>query len=231
MKCHVLFRTSILLWLVVFSQPCRAATITWSNYPPEGPTYAVDSRGEPLWGTIEFSQYPDLSLGALVQLWKAVGEIDDPTGNPDAYRDLGWHVDDVLLDESHMGFAAPNQPNGAWSHTGDYALNYGDIMYVRAYNVSKPDFASTPITERELTIRNRSGEIVSDWVGSKPYSPQTYFFDHLQTRPIPEPSAVLMMAAAIPLFCLKSRKRGFFRRQKECARSPRSQGERLIRLE
>jgi hypothetical protein len=169
-----------------------------------GTTLAVDSRGEPLWGTTEFGAQQDLSLGALVQLWQAVGEIDDPTGNPDAYRDLNWHVDDIFLDETHIGFGTWSYANGGWSRRGDYRLNENDIFYVRAYNVSKPDFASTPIMERELTIRNREGEIVFESV--RAISVQTYFFDNLQTRPIPEPSAVLFVLAGIALAGMKRKK-------------------------
>lgn len=188
---------------LVFTSSSEAATITWTNSGSVGSGLAVDSRGEPLWGTMEFALEPDLSLGALVQLWKAVGAIDDPTGKLDAYLDLNWHVDDVLLDESHIGFGSFH-PSGSWCDTGDYAVNEYDILYVRAYNVSKPDFASIPITERELTIRNRDGEIVSDIV--PPITPPTGFFPDLQTRPIPEPSAVLLVFSGTALAAMKNRK-------------------------
>jgi hypothetical protein len=194
-----------LLWLAGFDVMSYAATITWTNTHLGGTVLAVDSRGEPLWGTTEFGTQPDLSLGALVQLWKAVGEIDDPTGNPDAYRDLNWHDDDVLLDETHVGFGTWSYANGGWSRRGDYQLNEDSIFYVRAYNVSKPDFASTPVMERELTIRNREGEIVFESVKGI-ISNQTYFFDNLQTRPIPEPSAVLLVLAGIALAGMRRKK-------------------------
>jgi len=194
-----------LLWLAGFDVMSYAARITWTNTRLGGTTLAADSRGEPLWGTTEFGAQQDLSLGALVQLWKAVGEIDDPTGNPDAYRELNWHDDDVFLDETHVGFGTWSYANGGWSRRGDYQLNEDSIFYVRAYNVSKPDFASTPIMERELAIRNRWGEIVFERAGSK-IGPQTYFFDNLQTHPIPEPSALLFVVAGITLAGMRRKK-------------------------
>lgn len=201
-------RLSPLLWGLFLSASFCAlsdgATITWTNYGSVGSRLAVDSTGEPLWGTMEFGLDPDLSLGDLVQLWKAVGEIDDPTGKLDAYLDLDWHVDDVLLGESHIGFGSFH-PSGSWCHTGDYAVNEYDVLYVRAFNVSKPDFVSTPITERELTIRNRDGEIVFNKIGGV-CCVQTYFFDNLQTRPIPEPSAALLVFSGIVLAAVKNRK-------------------------
>jgi hypothetical protein len=142
-------------------------------------------------------------LGALVQLWKAVGEIDDPTGNPDAYRDLNWHIDDVLLDEVHMGLGTWN-PNGRWYRRIERPVMEDDIFYAGAYNVSKPDFALTPIMERELTIRNREGGIVFDTF--EPMSSVlTLQFARLQTRPIPEPSAALVVIPALALWAMKKR--------------------------
>jgi hypothetical protein len=200
MQQVVFLSLAVLLSGLVFTSLPEAATIVWGTVDSG---LAVDSRGEPLWGTMEFALEPDLSLGALVQLWKAVGEIDDPTGKVDAYLDLNWHTDDVLLGESHIGFGAFH-PSGSWAQTGDYAVNEYDTLYVRAYNVSKPDFASTPIAERELTIRNRGGEIVFDTV--PPFGPTTCVFPDLQTRPIPEPSVLLILIPALTAWVI-NRKR------------------------
>ena len=198
MKGRLSFALLTLLALAALASLSQAATFTWTS----GSALAVDSRGEPLWGTSEFAAQPDLSLGALVQLWKAVGEIDDPTGNPDAYRDLNWHDDDVLLDEAHLGLGTWT-PNGRWSRHVERPVNEDDVFYARAYNVSKPDFALTPIMERELTIRNREGEIVFDTF--EPVSVSILHFPNLQTRPIPEPSAVLLVIPALALWAMKKR--------------------------
>lgn len=226
MRRRLSFVLLTLVALAAITSMSHAATITWTNTRLSGTTLAVDSRGEPLWGTSEFAAQPDLSLGALVQLWKAVGQIDDPTGNPDAYRDLNWHDDDVFLDETHIGFGTWSYANGGWYGHGDYQLNEDDIFYVRAYNVSKPDFASTPIMERELTIRNRDEEIVFERAGSV-IGPQTYFFNDLQTRPIPEPSTVFLVVAVAPLFYRKNRKRRLTeQREKGCSLPAVSRGRR-----
>jgi len=95
----------LVLGAMLLVSTAYGATITWgatSSAP------ATDWFGNPLLGTSTFGQ-PDFSNGALVQLWLAVGEIDDYTCLIDVCRGpLGghpyWHIDDVLLEQTHVGF-------------------------------------------------------------------------------------------------------------------------------
>lgn len=202
-------RLSALLWGLFLSASFCAlshgATITWTNRHPDGPTPVIDSARNPVGGSFDPGPVPDLSMGSLVQLWKAVGAIDDPAHNFGAYWDLDWRINDVLLDESHIGFGAPDRCDVSWSHTGDYAVNEGDILYVRVYNVPKPDFVTIPVTGREISVRDRWNRVVYQTVGDTS-SPQTLYFDYLCTGCVPEPCAALLVFPGLALWAMKKRR-------------------------
>jgi len=179
---------------------CNGATITWGNVA----TPAVDFAGNLLLGQIDWGVTPNLSLGALVQLWKAVGAVDDPRLVEAAYNDTGWKIDDVLLDESHVGFGT-FMPTGYWSHTGDYAVNEGDIVYVRAYKQEKPNFAATAYLQREIGIRDVAGNILTATVGDVK-NPQSLYFEGLKTEPIPEPACLLFLVPGLALWAVRRKK-------------------------
>lgn len=181
---------------------CEAATIMWGNIHPEGAALARDHLGNPLWGTTEFGPTPTLSMGALVQLWKAVGLVDDPRMVAEAWVDTNWHIDDVLLDETHMGFGTFWDANGSWCQLGEYHVAEGDVLYVRVYNVSKPQFYYAPFIMREVGIRNDEDVIVTRTVGDV-RNPQSLYFDNLRTDFVPEPASLLFLLPGLAIFLRK----------------------------
>lgn len=178
-----------------------SATITWAS-PSTSP--ARDDAGNPLPGQSTFG-VPNLSRGALVQLWLAVGAIDDPFMVPLAYEATDWHVDDVLLQESHVGHGTFLSNAGSWSTKSDFAVNEGDTVYVRAYNLPQADWTAAGLTTRELGIENSQGAIVSQLVLDV-RNPQTLNFADLKTVPIPEPATLLLLAPGLALWAIRRKK-------------------------
>jgi hypothetical protein len=178
-----------------------SATITWAS-PSTSP--ARDFAGNPLPGQSTFGT-PNLSRGALVQLWLAVGAIDNPFMVQGAYADTAWKTDDVLLMESHVGHGTFLSNAGSWSTRSDFTVNEGDIVYVRAYNLPKADWTAAAIGTRELGIANSQGAIVSMAVGPV-INPQTLNFADLKTQPIPEPATLLLLAPGLALWAIRRKK-------------------------
>jgi hypothetical protein len=177
------------------------ATITWAG-PSTAPAH--DFAGNVLQGTSTFGT-PNLSNGALVQFYLAVGEIDDPRANMDAYQNTDWVIDDVLLAESHVGFGTFSSNAGSWSHKADYAVNQGDTVYVRAYNLPKADWATASLAEREVGIRNSDDIIVFQAVGDTK-NPQVLNFGDLKTEPIPEPASLLFLVPGLAVWAIRRKK-------------------------
>jgi hypothetical protein len=150
---------------------------------------------------------PDLSRGALVQLWLAVGSIDDPHSVPAAYQSTDWHIDDVLLQESHVGHGTFLSNAGSWSTRSDFAVNEGDILYVRAYNLPKAEWNAGGSLPRYLSMTNPLGELVCQTVGPvlNPPPPPARGFDDLLVG-VPEPSALLLILPALALWNIRRRK-------------------------
>ena len=160
----------------------------------------------PLQGPL--SGTPNLSRGALVQLWLAIGTIDDPFMVAEAYQDTAWKIDDVLLQESHIGHGTFQSNAGTWSTRSDFAVNEGDILYVRAYNLPKADWLAGQMALRDLGIRNSADEIVFQTLDPV-MSPQTLYFDDLIAGVypcIPEPSALLLILPALAMWKMRRRK-------------------------
>jgi hypothetical protein len=174
-----------------------AATITWAA---RSTAPARDWDGHPLTGISTFGT-PNLSNGALVQFWLAVGDIDDPLMQMSAYESTDWCVDDILLAESHVGFGTFLSDAGTWSQRGDYAVNEGDIVYVRAYNLPKADWGAASLGQRELSIWNSKYDIVFQTVGDV-RNPQILYFDDLWLG-VPEPSALVLVLPALAIWKLK----------------------------
>jgi hypothetical protein len=177
-----------------------AATITWAAHSTAPARFYF---GKPLPGNSAFGT-PDLSNGALVQFYLAVGDIDDPRGQMGAYQSTDWIIDDMLLAESHVGFGTFQSDAGTWSHKGDYAINEGDIVYVRAYNLPKPEWQAASLAQRALSIRNSKDDIVFQTVGDV-RNPQILYFDDLRVG-VPEPSALVLVLPALAIWKLKRRK-------------------------
>ncbi len=159
---------------------CPCVEITWSNFHSAregGAMPAWDWGFGPLRGTSAFGPV-DLAKGSLVQLIKAVGEIDEPWMSMPFYEDPDCTVDDVILDEVHCGYGTFVQPDGTWSRTVDVAASAGDFLYVRAFNAPKPDWAGIPLAGRDLTIRNICGRIVCHRL-KRDDVPLTLYFDGL----------------------------------------------------
>ena len=197
---RAIWMLAVVFSVVGLANLSHGATITWFNNVGAG---YFDSTGAPVGGMMEFGSTPTLSMGALVQLWKAVGGVDDPRMVPAAFEDTNWTVDDVLLGESHIGFGTFAEVDRSFAMTGDYLVNEGDIVYVRAYNVPKPEFPQAPV--KEIGIRNDLDEIVTQTVGPV-LNPQTLVFDNLRTEPIPEPATLLLLAPGLALWAIRRKK-------------------------
>ena len=133
-----------LLTAAIAVAPCagHAASIIWGTHEGRGAT--LYWTGETLWGIRVPGGPVDFSKGCLVQLIKAVGACDDPFpgGAPDPafLNDTQYTVNDVILDEVHVGYGIgpPGAPAlGEWSRTVNVDLAVDDVLYVRGYNMSK----------------------------------------------------------------------------------------------
>jgi len=193
------FFLSVLLALVA-ATPVRAATITWAA-PSTAP--ARTWTGQPLQGLSTFGP-PDLSRGALVQLWLVVGAPDNPLYVAGAYQSTDWHIDDVLLQESHVGHGTFLSNAGTWSTRSDFAVNEGDTLYVRAYNLPKAEWNAGWPMPRDLSISNSQGEVVTQTVGPV-LNPQTLYFDDIVLG-FPEPSALLLILPALGIWKMRRRR-------------------------
>jgi hypothetical protein len=203
---RAIWMLGVVLGLVGLVSLSYSASITWSNGSVP-PGHYLDSEGSPLGGSFDDfpPAAPDLSLGALVQLWQAVGDIDDPRNNMEAYQSTDWKMDDILLDESHIGFGTFADLETVFADQGDYPVLANQTLYVRAYNVPKPEFASTAVMDREIGIRNDLDVIVTN-VSGDPKNPQTMFFNDLRTEPIPEPTTLLLLAPGLAIWALRRKK-------------------------
>jgi len=196
------------LGTVALLSPVHAAFIGWTAHSGSGVT---DQFGTYLPGTKASGVVVDLSNGALVQLIKAVGEIDDPGVPAGAeYANSDYVVDDIILDERHIGYGQgpPGRPStdGRWNVTSvevDIAVN--DVLYVRAYNVPKTDIPTTDLATLEVGIRDTADIIVSNTV-TQVVNPETYYFDNLQTDPIPEPASLLFLVPGLAIWALRRKK-------------------------
>jgi len=194
-------------WLVVvvavaaLAGLSEAATVTWSNLAC-GPV--TNNAGQLVPGTVTFGE-PVLSNGALVQLWKAVGTIDDPHMQNPAYAATEWKVDDVFLGEVNCGYGTFMAPEGAFDQTGNYPVVTGDTIYVRAYNIPKPDWTAANVNLREVGIRDVQGAIVSNKL-TRDDIPLTFCFGNLKTEPIPEPASLLFLVPGLAVWALRRKK-------------------------
>jgi len=190
--------------VIGLSAVCDGATITWCNIHPEGPA-PITYDGKPVPGKVTFGE-PNLSNGALVQLWKAVSYIDDPRMQMPAYFWTDWKVDDVLLDQVNCGYGVFVHPEGTWSQTGTYPVVKGDTIYVRAYNLPMPEWNSAPLWAREVTVRNHQGAIVSATL-TRDDIPLTFYFDNLQMD-VPEPGSFLLISSGLGVWALRRKSGG-----------------------
>jgi hypothetical protein len=157
---------------------------------------------------------PDFSKGALVQLWKAmheaspggIADIDDPNApaNAAAFASKDWKIDDVLLDEVHCGYGTFVHPEGTWSQSGSYYVSTGNTIYVRAYNLPRDQWNAAGLA-KDLTIRNRHGEIVSATL-TRDDIPLTLYFDDLRMC-MPEPAPFLLVASGLGIWLARRRRR------------------------
>jgi len=201
MRSKAILILAVALGAMTLVGTANGVTLTWAPHPSAP---ARDFAGNPLPGTPTFGA-PNLANGALMQLWLAVGTIDNPFMVPLAYEATDWHVDDVLLQESNIGHAVFTTNSGTWStRTLFPTLKEGDIVYVRAYNLPKTDWTAAGLTTRELGIANSQGEIVSNALTAQ--DPQVAYFDDLKTRPIPEPATLLLLAPGLALWAIRRKK-------------------------
>jgi hypothetical protein len=136
----------------------------------------------------------------------AVGAIDNPWPH---YESTDWHLDDVLLQESHIGHGTFVSNAGTWSTRSDFAVNEGDTLYVMAYNLPKSDWLAAPLASRGVGFGNSQGQLVTQTVGPV-INPQTFYFDDLRVGPltcVAEPSALLLVLPALAVWNMRRRKR------------------------
>lgn len=181
---------------------CEAASIIWGASVP-----ATDCSGTPLEGIRAFGPV-DLSNGDLIQLIKAVGEVDNPFtgGVPDGsyWSSPDYVVDDIILDEVHAGYGIgpPGAPaGGLWSRTTEVDIAVGDTLYARAYSDSKDTFGMAS----EIGVGAMPGTIVSNPVEFVD-RPVTYLFDGIGMAMIPEPSPLLLLVPGLALWRLTRKK-------------------------
>ncbi len=185
----------------------EAAIIIWGTHEGAG---ATDYAGVPLDGIRVPGGPVNLANGALVQLIKSVGAVDNPFpgGVPDPVYWISpdYTVDDIILDEVHAGYGLgpPGaRAQGEWSRTMDVDIEVGDVLYARAFNVPKADTDGS----HEITIGRCTccGDIVSNTV-TQVVNPETYYFDNL-SMVIPEPAVPLFVLPGIMLMRFAGRKK------------------------
>jgi hypothetical protein len=181
---------------------CDGASIIWGAAVP-----ATTMDGTPLEGTRAFGP-PNLSNGDLIQLIKAVGEVDDPFlgGAPDAafWSSPDYVVDDIILDEVHAGYGLgpPGGPaGGLWSRTTEVDIAVDDVLYVRAFSMAKADFDMSG----EIGVGAQQGDVISHTV-TQVVNPETYLFDGIVTAPVPEPATLLFLVPGLAVWALRRKK-------------------------
>lgn len=178
----------------------------------------MNAQGVPLGGIRAFGPV-NLSNGPLLQLYKAVGAIDDPRGQLGAYATsdavnktgIYWIAGseaDVVLDQIHVGYGVgpPGAPaKGMFSRTVNVNIIPGDVLYIRGYNSTPAEWDASSMLLRAVSIRDTNGSIVSQTV-TRVDIPVTYYFNNLQVG-IPEPAALLFVAPGLALWGLWRKKR------------------------
>ena len=209
MRIRIFFVLPLLVAIVALTSVCHGVSVNrdgmlvnWGSFPGS----ARDSYGTLLKGTTNAA---DLSQGALMQLIKAVGDIDDPRNNMPFYDDPDYTIDDEILQEAPIGAGCLYGPDGAWSARTEAPV-LGDTVYVRAFNVPKPDFFVTPLMGREIGIRDADGNIISFTLDVN--KPWTLTFSNLRTEiipapePIPEPASLLFLLPGLAIWGLRRKK-------------------------
>ncbi len=197
MKAKAFFTLGLLLAMIGLVGNCHAgAFIVWGT-GEDGPGTggAKDDAGDYLPGTRALGPI-DFANGALVQLWKAVNDVDDPRGVPEA-SDPDWRIDDELLDEAHVGYGLvpPGSPgDGEFSRrTACVNIKVGDVVYARIYNLAKPDLAGPMPGGCEVGI---SGTRTVTDPFSESHPGRRYYFDNVQTEVLIPPPCVPPVADA-----------------------------------
>ena len=182
--------------IMALTSVCYGMSVNWGSFPGS----ARDSDGNLLKGTAGAT---DLSQGALMQLIKVVGDIDDPRGVMAFYENTQYTVDDVILQEVPCGVGTLFAPDGAWSATTTAAAP-GDTVYARVFNLTKDEFATADLPGREIGIRDADDNIISFNLDVD--KPWTLAFTNLTTEPIPEPASLLFLLPGLAIWGLRRKK-------------------------
>ncbi len=197
MKAGAIFTLAGLLTTMALVGTCHArqAFIVWgTGEGGPGTGGATDSAGDHLAGTRALGPV-DLGNGALVQLWKAVNDVDDPRDQSEPSADPNWCIDDELLDEAHVGYGLlpPGSPgDGEFSRATGVDIEVGDVLYVRIYDVPKPDLGG-PLPEG-CEVGISTARTVTD-AFTTTHPGRRYYFDNMDTEPLIAPPCIPTLVA------------------------------------